>query len=869
MAAQRRKQGRVASQDGAFASDRRRTDALLQQRAGRAPDHAGEAEVLRRLSAALAERPSEILQTLAEEAMAFCSAGSAGVSLIKPDNSGFYWPAIAGAWSGFAGGGMPRDASPCARVLDEDATLVFIDPAETFPVILGVEPVIREVLLSPFHFKGKAVGTVWLLSHDKDRSFDREDVRRLESLAGFAASAYHAFSEGGSGLRPTSPADRREAERLDALYAYDILDTEPEPEFDDLVRLATHIFGTRVAVLSFVDADRQWFKARVGFDRTSGPRYDSVGAVAAEGDEDIVVIPDLTADPRTRTKPLVVDGPALRFYAGAVLKSPSGHRLGALSAMDSAPRPQGLTDDQTKALALLVRQIMALLELRRAVGMRDVVLVDQHRAAAGVAERLRAAESRLRSAQSAARLGAFEIEVGSEDVFATPEFSRVFGLDVRDSHKAELIRSLVLPQDRAIASTVNSLASGSAATDVEYRIQRPSDGAMRWVLRRGAFERDDAGRPLRLVGVVEDVTDRKLAEARVAALVSLGDALRDAETTADAVAAASRLVGETLGVTRVGYAVIDIAAELFNIQGGWSAEPGDRILGKFPFAVFPSTAQRLRVGTPVIAYRIPVDWSAAEQEAYREIGASAMITLPLFGKGVLEGVMFVHSAATRTWEPAEIAFVQAVADRTHASVAKLQAENDQRLLNLELSHRMKNTMAVVQSIAQMTLRRSAPPEAMKAFDERLSALADAQDVLLGQNGVTARIGSVAEAAFAAHGLDRVTTQGPELNLNARSALNLAMMLHELVTNASKYGALSNATGRIDLVWRIVGSGPQAQLALNWREVGGPAVSPPTRSGFGSRLLKVGFGGDSRSVLAHAVEGVTADFTVPLAQVLER
>ncbi len=821
---------------------------------------------MQRLSASLTERPGEILQILADEALAFCDAGSAGVSLIRRDGDGFYWPAIAGAWAGFTGGGMPRDGSPSARVFRENASLIFLKPVEIFPAINGAEPLIREMLLAPFYVDGRAIGTVWLLAHEGGHLFDREDLRRLESLARFAASAYLPYVNVAE--PPHARTGRHEVERLRALYAYDILDTPPEPEFDGLVRLATHIFGTRVAVLSFVDADRQWFKARVGFDRTSGSRFGSVGAVAAEGDEDIVVIPDLAADPRTQDKPLVVDGPALRFYAGAVLKSPAGHRLGALSVIDSKPRPEGLTEDQTKALALLVRQIMALLELRRASRAGDATVVEQPRADANVTERMRAAESRLRSAQSAARLGAFELQVGGEDVYATPEFARVFGLDVQETFKAEFIRSLVLPQDRAIASTDSSLASGSAATDVEYRIRRASDGAMRWVLRRGAFETDEAGRPLRLVGVVEDVTDRKLAEARVAALVALGDALRDAETAVEAVAAAARLAGETLAADRAGYARVDAAAELFNIQGGWSARAGDKVLGKFPFAMFPRTAARLISGLPVIAYRIPLDWSPIEQSAYRDIGVGAMITLPLLGKGMLEGVLFIHAAAPRAWEPAEIAFVQAVADRVHASVAKLQAENEQRLLNLELSHRMKNTMAVVQSIAQMTLKRAAAPEALKAFDDRLSALATAHDVLLGQNWVTARIRAVCEAAFAAHGLDRVSMQGPELNLNARSALNLAMMLHELVTNASKYGALSNAQGRIDLIWCIAGSGPAAQLALAWRESGGPAVPAPQRSGFGARLLKVGFGGDSESLVAYAPEGLTAEFTVPLAQVLE-
>jgi PAS domain S-box-containing protein len=664
--------------------------------------------------------------------------------------------------------------------------------------------------------------------------------------------------------------DADEAARLKALYAYDILDTPPEPEFDAIVRLASRLCGTRVAIISFVDLDRQWFKARVGFDRTSTTRDASICSLAMYEDE-YLVIPDLTADPRTRNNPLVVDGPTIRFYAGAALRAPDGRPLGALCVIDSVPRPQGLTPEQTNSLVLLAQQTMALLDLRRAVALGDVVAADRHQPSTSVAERLRAAEARLRSAQSAARLGAFELDVMTGEVFATPEFARVFGLDAQDSYKADAIRRLVIEEDRVGASPSGALVAGQTPPTAEYRIRRQSDGAMRWVLRRGAFETDPDGQPLRLLGVVEDITDRKLAEGRIAALAQLGDDLRDAMTLSEAAEAGARLVGETLGASRAAYSRADLPGQAFVLLGGWWRSPGEPFRSpSVPFSRFPRSTARLLSGEPVVVYGLPADWPAEERAAFRAGGAEAMILLPLMGKGALDGMMFAQTTQWRAWLPEEVAFVRSVADRVHAAVAKLQAESDQRLLNLELSHRMKNTMAVVQSIAQMTLRASADPDAMQAFDGRLSALARAHEVLLDQTWATARIRGVAESAFAAHGLERVSLRGPELRLKAKSALNLAMLLHELATNASKYGALSTPEGQVELTWRV--TDPErpdlARLELEWRESGGPPVAPPKRNGFGSRLLKVGIGGPADSRITYAPEGLVAEFAAPLSQVMD-
>ena len=164
--------------------------------------------------------------------------------------------------------------------------------------------------------------------------------------------------------------------RSEALASYDILDTPPETGFDDIVFLAAQICHTPTALVSLLDEDRQWFKARIGFDVSQTPMSQSVCAHALRSDG-ILIIPDLTADPRTRENALVTASPHIRFYAGAVLETPDGVRLGTLCVIDTVPRPDGLTQTQVDALQALARQVMALLALRRAVTQRDTALLDR------------------------------------------------------------------------------------------------------------------------------------------------------------------------------------------------------------------------------------------------------------------------------------------------------------------------------------------------------------------------------------------------------------------------------------------------------------------------------------------------------------
>jgi signal transduction histidine kinase len=181
---------------------------------------------------------------------------------------------------------------------------------------------------------------------------------------------------------PTAPAD--ELARLQTLRRYDILDSEAEQAFDDLTALAASICGTPISLISLVDADRQWFKSRVGLDLEETPRDISFCGHAILAD-DLFVVGDTAEDERFADNPLVRGEPEIRFYAGTPLVTADGHALGALCVMDRLPRE--LAETQLDALEALGRQTVALLEERRAQALlrQEVALVELLRESASAA----------------------------------------------------------------------------------------------------------------------------------------------------------------------------------------------------------------------------------------------------------------------------------------------------------------------------------------------------------------------------------------------------------------------------------------------------------------------------------------------------
>ncbi|MDQ3687897.1 MAG: GAF domain-containing protein [Acidobacteriota bacterium] len=189
-----------------------------------------------------------------------------------------------------------------------------------------------------------------------------------------------------------APTPENEGARLEALHHFKVLDTEPEEAFDDITRLACYICQTPTALITFVDADRQWFKSRVGFvpQETSRDVSFCAHAILQPGQ---TVVRDTLDDERFRDNPFVLSKPYIRFYAGSPLTSAEGFRLGTLCVLDSVPRV--LFSDQADALEMLSRQVTALLGMRRTVAYLESAL-NQKRS------RIEELEDRLRPKKDAA-----------------------------------------------------------------------------------------------------------------------------------------------------------------------------------------------------------------------------------------------------------------------------------------------------------------------------------------------------------------------------------------------------------------------------------------------------------------------------------
>jgi len=162
----------------------------LWRRPARAPDYQSENRALAKLIEALSERPTTILQTLADTALDTLDADSAGLSLLTDDGTAFEWGAIAGAWKPHLGGGTPREFGPCGDVLDRKTPMLFSHWEKRYPYLADALPLAEEGLLVPFYVGNEAVGTIWVIAHSNRRKFDAEDLRQLESMGRFASAAY-------------------------------------------------------------------------------------------------------------------------------------------------------------------------------------------------------------------------------------------------------------------------------------------------------------------------------------------------------------------------------------------------------------------------------------------------------------------------------------------------------------------------------------------------------------------------------------------------------------------------------------------------------------------------------------------------------
>ncbi|WP_281024595.1 PAS domain-containing sensor histidine kinase [Methylobacterium segetis] len=368
-----------------------------------------------------------------------------------------------------------------------------------------------------------------------------------------------------------------------------------------------------------------------------------------------------------------------------------------------------------------------------------------------------------------------------------------------------------------------------------------------------------------------NITRRKQNELRQAALIELGDRLRDLDDEPAIVAATAEIMGHTLGADRAGYSAVDPVQEAIMVAQDWARAGLPSVAGLHQFRDYGSYIENLLAGEVVIIADAEHDpRTAADAAALIDINARALLNLPVLEHGRLVASFFVTKGAAYTWSSQDVTFVQAVADRARGAIRRVQAEEQQAVLNRELSHRMKNLLAMVQAITMQTMRNATDLEqARETLAARLIALGKGHDILLEHEYKGASLAEVVRSAVALHDdgqPGRFQISGPEVHTGPSAALSLSLMLHELGTNAAKYGALSTAGGQVVLLWTIDQTEVEPLVRLCWAEQGGPPVTPPSRKGFGSRLIERGLAGavGGNITLAFEPTGLVCNVEAPLA-----
>ncbi len=289
-----------------------------------------------------------------------------------------------------------------------------------------------------------------------------------------------------------------EALRLQAVHRHAMLDTLPEPAYDELAVLAAHICGAPIALITFVDAQRVWFKSRIGTEQTEVPRSGAFCAHAIRGSE-VMVVPDARVDSRFADHPLVTSGPRVCFYAGAPLMAPDGSRLGTLCVLDHVARE--LSAGQRTALATLSRQVVAQLELHRQIA-------DQQR----LCQQLDDARSRLDLVVHGSCEGFWDWQLHRNELFLSSRCRELLAIATAD-HGGDFgrLRERIHPEDRKrVQRAFLAHLRLRTAFDVEYRWRLP-DGQYQWRNARGVGVWGAAGRAIRMAGSVADIHDRMIA----------------------------------------------------------------------------------------------------------------------------------------------------------------------------------------------------------------------------------------------------------------------------------------------------------------------------------------------------------------------
>jgi PAS domain S-box-containing protein len=450
----------------------------------------------------------------------------------------------------------------------------------------------------------------------------------------------------------------------------------------------------------------------------------------------------------------------------------------------------------------------------------------------------RDSEARFLIAREAAQLGIFDYHFESDTCVWDARIRALWGASADEVISDAVFVNGIHPDDRAAVAQALALAadpSSGGEYRAEYRVIHRHSGETRWLMAAGRVLFRDR-RPARLVGMVQDVSERRRYE----------DALRDSEQRLQIGLAAGRLGHWSWNAASDEVTYSDQFATIFGLR------PGESLTWEALRDLLHPQDAKLALEAVKHSLASGDDYTI-EYRVHRPDGTRAWVAAlgrPVYGKGGLP--------------PGLIGVVQDITERK-------RAEEKIRLLMAEVNHRSKNLLAVVQSIAHQTSAKGSPRAFAHRFGERLQGLAASHDLLVGTawEGVDlAELVCSQLSHFRDLVRQRIHFEGPDLLLRPAAAQALGMALHELATNAGKYGSLSSGEGEVAIGWSVTGPAGQRSFHMEWRERGGPPVATPIASGFGSKLIshmtEIALQGRAR--LDYRPEGVVWSIDAPLSRI---
>jgi PAS domain S-box-containing protein len=430
-------------------------------------------------------------------------------------------------------------------------------------------------------------------------------------------------------------------------------------------------------------------------------------------------------------------------------------------------------------------------------------ITSSKRAEAELAER----NAQLNLAGQIARIGSFTYDHLTQKVQISPGFATIYGLPESALEiSREDWRALVHPDDLLQLDAVfrRALPNHESELVLEFRILR--HGEVRWIESRVLILYDDTGKPVRRIGAQIDVTERKRAEQALAARNAQFELARRAARVGDYT---YDILSGTMRFSRAARAIFDVSDGTMEVT-----------LRQWHSRVHRDDVQRLR---------------AEHIRAFKERRPELVNEFRVVRRG--GEVIWIEARSLISYDNAGRAerLTGIYIDVTE----RRKAEDHKSLLIAELDHRVKNVLACVAAIAQRSRESSkSAEEFIDVLNDRIGSLANTHALLSRSRWQGVSLGELARSELAFAGKEEsVSIEGPEVFIAAEAAQPVAMVLHELATNAAKYGALSNALGRVWVRWRISRSPFRGKLVIDWKEIGGRPVAAPNASGFGTSVIR--------------------------------